>query len=69
MAVKEIVRQVVDALPDDASMDDVIHALYVRAKFEHGEREIRAGRGISHEAAKRRIRKWMKTSARSMEAR
>jgi len=60
MAVKEIVRQVVDALPDDASMDDVIHALYVRAKFEHGEREIREGKGISHEAAKRRIRKWVR---------
>jgi len=60
MVVKEMVRQVVDALPDDASMDDVIHALYIRAKFEHGEREIRAGKGISHEAAKRRIRKWVR---------
>ncbi len=60
MAVKEMVRQVVDALPDDASMDDVIDALYIRAKFEHGEREIRTGKGISHEAAKRRIRKWVR---------
>jgi len=32
-------------------------AWWVRAKSEHGEREIRAGKGISHEAAKRRIRR------------
>jgi len=41
-------------------MDDVIHALYVNAKFEHGEGEIREGHGIPHEEAKRRPRKWVK---------
>jgi len=46
--------------PHDASMDDALHALYIRAKFEHGEREIRAGRGVSHAAAKRRIRRWVR---------
>jgi len=60
MAAKEAARLVIDAMPDDASMDDIIHALYVRAKFEHGEREIREGRGVPHEAAKERLRKWLK---------
>jgi hypothetical protein len=60
MAAKEAARLVFDAMPDDASMDDIIHALYVRAKFEHGEREIREGRGVPHEAAKERLRKWLK---------
>ncbi len=44
-------------------------ARWLRAKFEHGEREIRAGKGISHEAAKRRIRKWANTHGPSMQAR
>jgi predicted transcriptional regulator len=60
MAAKEAARLVIDAMPDDASMDDIIHALYVRAKFERGEREIREGRGVPHEAAKERLRKWLK---------
>jgi len=58
MVAKEAAKHVIDAMPDDASMDDIIHALYVRAKFEHGEREIREGHGVPHEQAKERLRKW-----------
>jgi hypothetical protein len=47
-------------LPDDASMDDIIHALYVRAKFEHGEGEIRQGQGVPHEEVRQRLQKWLK---------
>jgi len=60
MAVKELARSVIDSMPDDASMDDIIHALYVNAKFENGEREIRAGRGVPHKAASKRLQKWLK---------
>ncbi|HUU09987.1 MAG TPA: hypothetical protein VM431_05550 [Phycisphaerae bacterium] len=59
MVAKEAAKHVIDAMPDDASMDDIIHALYVRAKFEHGEREIREGRGVPHEQAKEQLRKWL----------
>lgn len=57
MTVKDVVRQVIDTLPDEATIDDVIHALYINAKFKHGEREIREGKGISHEEAKNRSQK------------
>lgn len=53
-------KEVIDSLPDEVSMDDIIHALYVRAKFEHGERQIREGRGLTHEAAKKRLQKWVR---------
>ncbi len=59
MTVKDVVRQVIDTLPDDATIDDVIHALYINAKFNHGEREIREGKGIPHEEAKNRLKKWV----------
>jgi len=59
MPVKDIAKQVIDALPDEATMDDIIHALYVKAKFEHGEREIREGKGISHADARQRLQKWV----------
>ena len=60
MAVKEVAKRLIDALPDEATMDDVIHALYVHAKFEHGEREIREGQGIPHEVAQQRLRRWLR---------
>lgn len=58
MPVKDVAKQVIDALPDEATMDDTIHALYVKTKFERGEREIREGKGISHSEAKQRLQKW-----------
>ena len=59
MTVKDVVRQVIDTLPDEATIDDVIHALYINAKFNHGEREIREGKGIPQEEAKTRLQKWV----------
>jgi len=60
MAVKDIARNVIDALPDNTSMDGIIHALYIKAKFDRGESQVREGRGISHEEARRRLQKWVK---------
>jgi hypothetical protein len=60
MVAKHVAKGVIDALPDESSMDDIIHALYINAKFEHGEREIRKGHGIPHKAARKRLQKWVK---------
>lgn len=60
MTEKEMAKCVIDSLPKNASLDDIIHALYVKAKFEHGENEIREGRGIIHEKAVTRLKKWVK---------
>jgi len=57
-AIKDVAKQVIEALPDDASMEDIIHALYVREKFERGLREVREGKGIPHEEVKRQMQKW-----------
>jgi len=51
MRTKETAKQVIDSLPDDATMDDIIHALYINVKFSRGEREIREGKketGVIH---------------------
>lgn len=60
MADKDIAHEVIDALPDDASLDDAIHALYVRIKIERGMQDIREGRSVPHEEAMKRIQKWAK---------
>ena len=55
MTVKEIAKDVINALPDESSIDDILHALYITAKFKKGEQEIKEGKGISHEEAQGRL--------------
>ncbi|KPK71880.1 MAG: hypothetical protein AMJ84_05390 [Acidithiobacillales bacterium SM23_46] len=59
MTVKDCAKQVIDSLPDNVTMDEIIHALYISTKFAHGEREIREGKGIAHDQAKQRLGKWL----------
>ncbi len=61
-SVKDIAHSVIDSLPDQATMDDIMHALYVRTKFDRGEREIREGQGLEHMEAKQRSEKHMTRS-------
>jgi hypothetical protein len=60
MNFKNEAKQVIDTLSDKATMDDAIHALYVASKFDHGESQIRQGKGVSHTKAVRRLEKWLK---------
>jgi hypothetical protein len=60
MVAKELAKNVIDALPDEATLEEIIHALYIRAKFQRGEREIREGLGVPQEEAERRLQKWAK---------
>ena len=60
MTVKEIAKQTIDELPEEAIYDDILEAIYIRAKFEMGLQEILDGNGISHEEATQRIMKWVR---------
>ncbi len=59
--IKEEAKHLIDLLPNEATMDDIMHALYVSAKFQRGEREIREGGGIDDETARKRLEKWLET--------
>ena len=60
MTTREIAKSVIEALPESASMEEIMQALYVRAKLERAERSIEEGRGIPHAQAKQRLAKWLK---------
>ena len=53
-------KKVIDSLPDETNLDEIIHALYIKAKFDRGLRQIDEGKGIPHEEAKKRMRAWVK---------
>ena len=52
---KEMVRQLIEHLPDTATFDDIMYELYVRQKIEAGLKAVNEGRTIPHEEAKRRL--------------
>lgn len=55
---KEEVRRMLEALPDDASFEDIQYHIYVREKIELGRRAVREGRVVSEEEAERRMSRW-----------
>ena len=60
MNAKDTVRSLLDRLPDDCSMDDVLYHLYVVQQIELGRTDADAGRLISHDEVARRLRqKWL----------
>ena len=56
MPVKESAKTIIDNLPDDATIDDIMHALYVVAKFDRGLEDVEKNGGIPHEEAKTEYR-------------
>ena len=48
----------IENLPDDASLEDIMSELYFRQKVDEGLRQLDAGEGIDHSEAKRRLAKW-----------
>ena len=55
MTTKQLVNEVLDTLPETATIDDVMYALYVRAKIEKSEQAIEAGHTLSHEQVVKRM--------------
>ena len=61
MEAKQAVRALLERLPDDCSVDDVLYHLYVLQAVERGQEDAAAGRVISHEEVESAMRrKWLR---------
>lgn len=56
---KEEVRRMLEALPDDASLEDVQYSIYVRERIERARREADEGRLIPQDEMENRMRRWL----------
>ena len=60
MQAKATVRALLERLPDDCSLDEVLYHLYVVQQVEAGLAEADAGNTIPHEEVRRQLeRKWL----------
>jgi predicted transcriptional regulator len=57
--VKEQVIRMVEDLPEDATIDDVMAELYFKLQVDAGLKELDEGKGIPHEEVEKRMAKWL----------
>jgi hypothetical protein len=57
--VKEEAKRLIDELPDSATWDDVMYAVYVRDTFERGLAQ--EPEALEHEEVERRIAEFLRT--------
>lgn len=55
---KSLVRDVIEAQPEDASHEEIMRELAFTRMLERGLADIRAGRTMGHDEALRRIHSW-----------
>ncbi len=60
MTTKEEILELMERLPEDATIEDAIEKLVVLYKIQQGLEQLDKGQGISQEEAKKRIRQWLK---------
>ena len=52
---KDLLRETMEKLPADASVEEVMERLYFLAKIERGLQQADSGKTITHEEVRRRI--------------
>lgn len=56
--IKDLVMEVTNTLPETATFDDIIEAIYLRLKIENGIECTQKGDGITTDELIKEIEKW-----------
>ncbi len=59
VGIKQQMISIIERLPDDATLDDVMAELYFRIKVDSGLKDLEEGKGIAHDDVKKRMSKWI----------
>ena len=58
-AVKQQVIKMIQSLPEEVSIDDIMAELYFKLQVDAGLKELDEGKGIPHEEVEKRMSKWL----------
>ena len=59
-SLKKEVISLIEELPDDITLDEIIYHLYVKQKLLKAKQDMANGRTHSHEQVKKMAEKWLK---------
>jgi predicted transcriptional regulator len=57
--VKQQVIRIIQDLPEEVSLDDIMAELYFKLQVDTGLKELDEGKGIPHEEIEKRMSKWL----------
>ena len=63
-STKQEALRIIQRMPEDASLEDVMHELYFRKRVDRGIRELDEGKTVSHQEVKRSLIKWLQSAGR-----
>jgi predicted transcriptional regulator len=58
-SAKDQVQEILETLPEDASLEDIQYHIYVRQKIQQGMDDVEAGRVITHDEVQQRLATWL----------
>ncbi len=57
--VKDEVINLVENLPADVTLDDIMSELYFKIQVDKGLKELDEGKGIPHQEVEKRLSRWL----------
>ena len=57
--VKQRVIQMIQSLPEEVTVDDIMAELYFKLQVDAGLKELDEGKSIPHEEVEKRMSKWL----------
>ncbi len=61
---KQAVLRMIERMPDESSVEEIMYELYFRQRVDRGLSELAAGKTVSHEQVKRSVAKWLRSAGR-----
>ena len=56
---KELVIEMIERMPDDSTVPDIMAELYVRQKIDVGLKQLDEGQSLSQEEVEQRLSRWL----------
>lgn len=57
--IKQKVIRLIQSLPDDVTVNDIMAELYFKLQVDAGLKELDEGKGIPHEEIEKRMSRWL----------
>ena len=59
---KEMAIDLIQRLPEDATLEDIMYELYFRERVDRGIAEVRRGETVPHEEVVRNVAEWLRST-------
>jgi predicted transcriptional regulator len=61
---KTTALRIIERLPEDVSLEDIMYELYFRQRIDRGLEDYREGRTVQHSDVKRSLKRWLRSDGR-----